>query len=413
VITFWIVAGLLMAAALSIVMLPLLRRGERRHPAAEKLAHVTIFHQQLEELEADLAKGVLSAEDYEQGRAEIEQRLLEESSVGGTNAHAPAAAGWRRWFLPGAMVVAVPVFVVALYYQVGNPGMLMLDAPMTAGMPHQVDAKQVQLMASRLAARLKQNPDDADGWQMLAKSYGMMQRYNDATAAFAKAAALAPQNVQLLADYADVLAMAQGGRFEGKPSEVISQALRIDPNHPKALALAGSAAFETKSYAMAIDLWQRLLTKIPADSPYAASVRSNIAEAQQRGGITLASLSSKSPAARRASVKGVVRLIDQLKDKVSPGDTVFVYAIAPDGGPKMPLAVLKKEAKDLPLAFALDDTMAVMPQAKLSDFKRVVLRVLVSKSGMAKPQSGDYVSAPTPASIGDGNVELLVRGVVK
>jgi cytochrome c-type biogenesis protein CcmH len=414
VITFWIFAGLMMAVALFFVMPPLLHRGELRHPAAERLAHVTIFNQQLEELEADLARGVLSPEDHEQGRIELEQRLLEETGAVATVRAVPTLRGWRRILLPAALIIGLPAIVVGLYYQVGNPQSLTLDAPLAAGTPHQVDQTQVQLMASRLAARLQRNPEDGDGWAMLAKSYGMMQRYNDSALAFGKAAALSPANPQLLADYADALAMAQGGRFEGKPAETIDRALRIDPNHPKALALAGSAAFEAKSYAAAVDIWQRLLAHLPENSPFADSIRNSIADARQRGGLVIAA-DAAAPAAhgKPSAVKGVVRLIAELKDKAAPGDTVYVYATAPAGGPQMPLAVLTRKVKDLPLTFALDDSMAMAPQMKMSNFKQVVLGVLVSKSGAAKKQSGDLVSAPTPVNVGASDVDLVIRGVVR
>jgi cytochrome c-type biogenesis protein CcmH len=414
VIAFWVVAGLMMAVGLVFVMPTLLRRGDRRHPAAEKLAHVTIFNQQLEELEADLAKGVLSPEDHEQGRIELEQRLLDETSADAKVSTFAPLKGWRRFLLPAMLLIGLPAIVVGLYYQVGSPQWLSLDAPMAAGTPHQVDQKQVQIMASRLVARLQKNPDDADGWVMLAKSYGMMQRYSDSAAAFGKAAELSPNSAQMLADYADAQAMAQGGRFEGKPADTINQALRVDPNHPKVLALAGSAAFETKSYATAVDFWQRLLTRIPEDSPFAVSIRNSINEAQQRGGLVAAAHVAALARSKAASVvKGVARLIPELKDKASPTDTVFIYASAPEGGPKMPLAVLKKQVKDLPLTFALDDSMAMVPQMKVSNFKQVVIGALISKSGTAKRQTGDLVSAPTPANVGDSNIDLVIRGIVR
>ncbi len=415
-ITFWIVAALLTAVALLFVLPPLMRRGDRRHPAAERLAHVTIFNQQLEELDADLAKGLLSPEDYEQGRIELEARLLEESRDAATPRPRDTASGLRRWLLPATVVAGLPAMVVGLYYQVGTPQLLSLDAPVatdpTAATPHAITQDQVLLMTTRLALRLQKNPQDADGWAMLARSYSMMRRYNDAAAAYAKAVALTPDNIQLLTDYADTLAMAQGQRFEGKPTDLIQQALKLDPNHPKALALAGTAAFEGRLYDRAVEIWERLLTRIPDDSQFAASIRNSIADARARGGMAAAAHAGMRPRTG-AATGGEVRLIAELKDKVSPTDPVFVFASPPEGGPKMPLAVMRRQVKDLPFSFVLDDSMAMMPNMKMSNFKKVVIAARISRSGKVMVEKGDLVSQPATANVGDTNVDVLIRGIVR
>lgn len=418
-IAFWIIAALLTVVALLFVLPPLLRRGDRRHPAAERLAHVTIFHQQLEELDADLAKGLLAPEDYDQGRLELECRLLDESRSAAKPREPAPRTGLRRYLLPATILAGLPAMVVALYYQVGSPQILDLDslpavADPTAAIPHAVTQEQVVLMTSRLAARLQKNPQDADGWAMLARSYAMMRRYGDSAAAYGKAAALTPDNVQLLTDYADTLAMAQGQRFEGKPADLIRQALQIDPNYPKALALAGTAAFEARSYGQAVEIWQHLLTRIPEGSPFAANIRNSIADARTRDGMAAAAHAGMhAMAGNGAATRGTVRLIPEMKDKVSPADTVFVFASPPEGGPKMPLAVMKRQVKDLPFGFALDDSMAVMPNMKMSNFKRVVIAARVSKSGKAAVEIGDFVSAPATVAVGEANVDLLIRGIVR
>jgi cytochrome c-type biogenesis protein CcmH len=223
---------------------------------------------------------------------------------------------------------------------------------------------------------------------MLGRSYQVLGRYPDAAKAFARAAARAPDDPQLLADLADALAMAAGQSMQGEPEKLVQRALKLDPNNLKALALAGTAAFERSDYAGAATLWERMLAHVPPASEDAEMIRANVEEARSR-------IKPKNGLA--SGLKGTVQLSSKLASRVSPDDTVFVFARAAKG-PPMPLAVLRRKASDLPLQFSLDDSMAMTPAARLSAHPTVVVGARISKSGNATPQPGDLqgLSAPVP-----------------
>ncbi|HEX8961708.1 MAG TPA: c-type cytochrome biogenesis protein CcmI [Rhodocyclaceae bacterium] len=419
-IPFWIVAGSLVVGAMLLVLPALLGRGEARHPAAAMLSSVVILHQQLDELDADLATGVLAPANYEQARRELEARLMEETEPGlAERQAAPTPVNWRRLVAPIAVALLLSAGVAALYLRIGTPDALRLDtgdipagAASADGSAHPVNPQQVQLMVTRLVDRLQRNPQDADGWAMLARSYGMMQRFSDSAIAFSKALALKPDDPQLLVDYADTLAMAQGRSFTGKPLELIERALKFDPGNPKGLALAGTAAFEAKAYAQAVETWQKLLSRLPETSAYAASIRSSIAEARQLGGLA-APKGDQGAAATRVAIRGTVGVVAQLAGRVSPGDTVYVFARAANSR-GAPLAVVRRSASELPFDFVLDDAAATAPDMKLSTFRGpVIVGALVSKSGNPSYQSGDLVAQEQPVKADQAKVALLIRGIVR
>jgi cytochrome c-type biogenesis protein CcmH len=296
-----------------------------------------------------------------------------------------------------SMATAIPVVGLTVYLLVGSPGaMLTLDEQ------HAVTVQQIESMIARLAARLRENPDDADGWKLLGRSYGALGRFPEAADAYAKAAVRAPHDAQLLADFADVLAMARGQSLQGEPEKLVLRALELDAQNLKALALAGTAAFERKDFAAAVRYWERMLPLVPADSEDARSIRASLAEAQ----------SSLKPGPAAAALKGTVRLAPELKAQASPDDTVFVFARAAQG-PPMPLAVKRATVRELPLAFALDDSMAMAPNLQISGFPRVVVTARVSKSGSATPQPGDLQGASVPVANDAANVTIVIDSVVK
>ena len=391
-ILFWVLGAALAAAALALVMRPLLSgRARERRTASE--VNVSIHRDQLRELDADLAAGKLAREDHERARKELEARLLEDLA-------APAERAAQR---PGrglalAIGAAIPLLAVAFYFVVGTPGAIDREAQ------HAVSAQQVEAMVARLAARMRENPEDADGWKLLGRSYAVLGRYGEAVDAYARAAQRAPRDPQLLADFADALAMARGAQLAGEPEKLVLRALEIDPGNLKALALAGTAAFERKDYAIAARFWQRMLPLVPDGSDEARTIRANVDEAL--------ALSAKKPAARAAGVRGTVRLSENLKQNASPGDTLFIFARAAEG-PPMPLAVLRRQVRDLPASFALDDSMAMTPGTKLSDFSWVVVGARISRSGNATPRPGDLQGSSAPVANDARGVSVLIDTVVR
>jgi len=266
---------------------------------------------------------------------------------------------------------------------------------------------------------MQQSPDDGNGWALLARSYLVMQRHADAVAAYERAVALIKDDADLLADYADALAMTQGRRIDGKPLKIVERALKIDPLQWKALAMAGSAAFERKDYKTAVAYWEKLQSRAEPGSEFAREVAANVDEARQLGGLKVAAsvappvkADAKSTAgAAGATVDGIVALSRELAAKAAPTDTVFVFARAAEG-PRMPLAVMRFQVKDLPAKFHLDDSMAMSPAAKLSNYPDVVIGARVSKSANATPQAGDLQGASKPVKVGATGVAVLIDQVV-
>lgn len=412
---FWIIAGLMIVVALLFIVPPLLVRARRLGSATRTELNLSIYRDQLRELDADLAAGTLSMEQYQIARNELEGRVLDDSGAA-ANVTTPPSSG-RIWAI--AAVIAVPIFTISLYSILGKPW--ELASQHEANQPQEVTQEQINAMVEGLAQKLKENPNDAEGWAMLGRSYVNLRRYAEASTAYARLTALVPNDAQLLADYADVLAMKNSRSMKGEPEKLIIQALTIDPDNIKALALAGTAAFQRKSYNSAIEKWQKLLTLVPADSQIAGQISANISQTQGLIGQPLVA-KKKAPAqsevvnrsvAGGGSVSGKVSLDPKIKAKVEDNDTVFIFARDADAPLRPPLAILRKTAKELPLTFALNDSMAMSPAFKLSSASKVVVGARISKSGNATPSPGDLQGFSQPALIGENGIVITINSEIK
>ena len=296
-----------------------------------------------------------------------------------------------------AVALLVPAAAVLVYATAGNFG--ALESAQGVQQPaHAVSAEQVGAMVDRLAERLRQSPDDVEGWSMLARSSAALGRYRQSAQAYAELVKLAPGNAGVLADYADMLAMAQGRKLAGEPFELVKQALAIDPRHLKSLALAGSAELERQNFKAAAAYWERILPLVPEDSDFARSIRASLAQ-------------TRKPAAAGAAITGVVRLAPEAAARVSPDDTLFVFARPAQGGP--PVAIVRAKAKQLPYEFRLDDSQAMAPGMQLSAQGKVIVGARISRSGNATPQPGDLHAASRPVAPGTSALELLVSQAPK
>ena len=395
---FYLVAALLALIAVAWIAVPLVRSARAAQPR-RAAANLAILKDQLAELEADLRAGTLSAEQYEQARLELERRVLEEvAQERETEVRGHPALGRVTAI---AVALAVPLGAALLYAQLGNPAAIVQQA---AEPPHEFTPEQIEQMVAQLAERMRANPEDPRGWAILGRTYYVMQRYQEAAEAYAELVKRIPPDADALADYADALAMAQGRSLAGKPMEILRQALAVDPDHWKSLAMAGTEAFERGDYRTAIGYWERLQKQVPADSEIGRQVAASLTEARQRAGL---SQSAKAEQAVGASVSGTVRLAPEIAAKADPADTVFVYA-RPVDGTMMPLAIVRLQVKDLPATFTLDDTQAMTPGARLSQHARVELVARVSKTGSATVQSGDLVAAAREVKVGSSGLSLVI-----
>ncbi|HEX2270117.1 MAG TPA: c-type cytochrome biogenesis protein CcmI [Pyrinomonadaceae bacterium] len=283
---FWLICAVFIGIALAFILPTALQKNEktRREIAGDrKQANIAVYRDQLSELETDLQNGIISRDQYTQDRDEIERRLLEDTATAAAAKQKTVAAAPANRNTAYALAVSLPLVAVIFYLQIGNPKAITDSesagpAPVSAtGQPTQAE---IDARVAALAKRLQSNPSDTEGWIMLARSYASMERYGESAGAYAKATQLKPNDADLWTDYAFVSAMAAGQRLEGHPTELINQALKIDPENAKALQLAGTAAFQAKDYRKAIEYWERVLKKAPAGSELAKLIADRISEAK-------------------------------------------------------------------------------------------------------------------------------------
>lgn len=395
--TFWFLAAALIAVTMAGLLWPLLRQplvaAVADRPA---LALRDVYRDQLRELDADLRAGTLSPARHAEARDELAHRLLEDAGQPVTTRSEHRSST----LLAAALLALLPSAAILLYLHLGNPVALWGAGDMHAAedSQHEMSVAQIEGMVNQLATRLRDKPDDPEGWSMLARSYTALQRYDDAAAAYGKAIALAPDVAALRSDFADVLGSVNGGSLEGPAMEQIRRALALDPDDPKGLALAASAAAERGETSEAIAYWERLYHLLPPDSQTAARVAANLAAARGVG---------KPPAT--ASIRGTLVLAHDAGRTPGPDETVFLYARAVEG-PRMPLAVLRRTVRDLPLQFTLDDSQALTPEHKLSGQQQVMVEARISASGNATPQAGDLVGQAGPVRLGADDVRVVIGG---
>jgi cytochrome c-type biogenesis protein CcmH len=281
-LTFWIIAALFILLALWFILPALLNKPTSDEEVERREANILVYKDQQRELDADLKSGLIGEEQYQQEKAEVERRLLEDVAVSTT---AAAGRNATNKFAYG-VVAFIPIGAVALYFFVGNPKGVTTAAgpqmrPAASGNPGEMSDQQVAANIQKLADRMKDNPNDVQGWTMLARSYMMQERFADAATAYEKLTVLSPNDADAWADYAESLALANGQNLAGKPNEAIDRALKIDPKHQKSLALAGSAAFQAKDYKKAIDYWQQLLKVLPPGSQELQIITEEISKAKE------------------------------------------------------------------------------------------------------------------------------------
>ena len=398
---FWILAAAMTLAGLAFVLVPLLRPRAGAGPDAAA-ANLAVLRSQRRELEADVANGTLPADARDEAMAELVERARDDLAARGDAAGTPAS---RPWITAAAVGIALPALAFGIYLAVGTPAATDARALARANAPVN-DAQMVALVES-LARKVHERPGDAQGWALLARSMAALGRFKESAEAYEHLVTLVPGDAQLLADYADSLGMAQGRTLAGKPTQLVRQALGIDPKNRKALALAGSAALDASDFAAATDYFQRLAAEVPADSEDAKQLAAILAETREKA----RAAGQRAAAAAPATVSGAVRIAPSIAAKVAPSDTVFIFARA-EGGPRVPLAVVRASARELPLAFALDDSMAMAPNFKLSSAEAVRVEARISRSGNATPQAGDLVGSSGVVKPGARDVAIVIDKVV-
>ena len=346
---------------------------------------------------------------YEEQLADLEQALSDDLDI---KSHVNSAQSQGRWAVY-VLVLGIPLLAGSLYLSLGNYQAIGHSAEMAVD-PDTLKLAEINKMVDGLAEKLKNNPDDAQGWLMLGRSYKFQQQYPKAVDAFANAYRLLGDQAEVMLLYADAIAYASDKNLEGKPSELIFKALALEPDNMNALWLGGMAKAQQGDPVTAIKLWKKLAALLPPES-----------DSQQEIQALLTKIESESPqaatqpeATQKANVKGIaievqVSLAPELQKSASPDDTVFIYAQVLSGS-RVPLAIVRKQVSDLPLTVSLNDTMAMMPNMKLSNFENVKLLARISKSGNAISQAGDLIGVIDEVALADkGDHKIVINGQVK
>lgn len=410
---FIVVAALMLAAALAFVLTPLLR-GPRADSAREARRLLGL-------LDESHRNGLLSDAEYAAKRAELGERLL--------GAFDAPPAPRRGYAAAVAIALILPAAAIVLYRIVGTPAALVPGAATTAQAPADHGADMEQAIA-KLADKLRQNPDDAEGWTLLGRAYEATQRFDQARDALKHAYDLAKGDPDVAVAYAEALALSSPTRrIEGEPRQILDAALKAAPDNQRGLWLLGISEYQAKKYDSAIAAWKRLIGVLPRDSDIVPSVQQQIARAEaERDGKPLpaeateaasaaaavAATQTANPAATESGpqLHVEVALDPKLRDKLAAGDVLFVYAKAANG-PPMPLAIQRMDAAKLPVTVTLTDGMGMLPSMKLSQFPQVVVGARVSKSGNAMPQSGDMQVLSKPLAVTTTEpIKLTIDSVV-
>jgi cytochrome c-type biogenesis protein CcmH len=414
---FWSLAAVMVMVALLFVLPPLLRKRTVSAVSRDDL-NTNVIKEQLAELEADLAIGKLDKAQFDAARQDLERELLYDlATTGDAQTATPERGG--RW-LTLLLIPAIPLCAVLLYQLMGSAELIdrVQQAQTSQSQPAQSRAQQIasiEKMVAELAARLQQQPDDLKGWVMLARTYSIMKRYNEATAAYENVLRLGGEDAGLLTDYADAMVMANGGIFTDESGALLTRALELDPGNVKGLWLAGHWKNQSGAQAAALDYWQQAALKLPPGSEDAAVIAQQINEVQRQLGITTEpapAVTTATDSGHGASLSVHVALAPDFAAVAAAEDTVFIYARATQGS-RMPLAIVRKQVKDLPVTVTLDDAMAMTPQMVLSKFDQVTVGARVSKSGGAMPQSGDLQGMVTPVDTQtDTEIQITINSKV-
>jgi cytochrome c-type biogenesis protein CcmH len=299
---------------------------------------------------------------------------------------------------------------MGFYMWVGEPEALN---PMALKSPDQVDQKDLAKLAETLADKLQSQPENLQGWVMLGRTYRTLENFDASIRAYDAALKLsADDDLQL--ERIEVMAMQRQGNFDGEPWRVIRDILQKDPQHYGALLSAGSASYAERKYADALKYWEQARKPLEANHPDLPGLENAIATVRETMGLPAKAASTgpsggSAAASSSLNVSVQISLSAALKAKTSPNDAVFVYA-TPGNGDRMPLAIMKTTVSQLPLNFTLDDSTAMTPDRKLSTAGEVFIKVRVSKSGNAMPQSGDLTGGSEgPVKVGSKGLKIEIK----
>ena len=415
--SFWIITILMVVAGLAL-LLPALRGKKSSDPDGNREQNISIAKERMSELKNELEAGTLSKETYEETLEELEKGLLiDVADVDGTAASISAAPAGKMIMI--ALVVLVPLLSFGLYDLLGSPQYLDVAGPgnhssMSSNTSVPSTAKELPSMEEMIVGLKKktaENPDDPNAWYLLGRLYAATEQFPLSVEAYEKLVVVSDRQATALVVLADSLAMTQGGKLAGRPISLVKEALEKEPAHTTALWMAGQAAADQKQYLEAIDYWQRAAQGLQDDKEMLAELRTMIDEAvvlakgagMEVADVSLPSLPEPLPG---NSISIEVTIDPSLLQQIGENDVLFIFARAVSG-PPMPLAAIKRQARELPVSIVLDDSSLLRPGTSLSQFEQLKLGARVSRSGQPVAQSGDLQSTVQVVDLGSKEAVLL------
>jgi len=418
-ISFIVSAVVLVLIAIFFIV-PTLRKSNVAFSDEYDDLNVSIAKERLNEIKLQFEAGDITEQIYQQMRDELESTLALDLSAA-TKSKKQGVAKNNKYF-PFIMALIIPVGAAGIYYKLGDfkaaTGTRFAETVIPAGENHQ--KMTIEQAVGKLEHSLAENPENPDGWFMLAKTYMAMQHFEKAATAYEKVIELVGEEPEVLLRLADALAMTEGGKLTGVAKPVMDKVIALIPNNPTVLWMAGTAENQQGNYAKALSFWYRLYPAISQDE--VARSRLDILIQSAEGQLPKAQVaelkethlksSPKAPVADNvAEIIVTVELDPKLQDKVKPSDTLFIFAKAMQG-PPMPLAAVKKTVSALPLTVSLSDAMAMMPKMKLSNFEQVKISAVISKSGQPGVQAGDLFVELSPVNVkAQEKIKLIINQI--
>ncbi len=390
---------------------------KRLNTSNRKEQNVLIAKERLAHLETEYNAGHLTKANYTEAKAEVESELL--ADVDSLNLPTEKQQIGKI----SLILISLFCFIGAglLYQYKGKPKYITLQgAGAGFAKKQQEQIQKMDDLLARLAQKMTENPNNVEGWFLLGRSYHSLARYQDSADALEKAYQLSPKNVDIMIMLADSLMMLNQPEKIKQTENLIKKALEVDPNHPQALWLSAVVAENNGQFQQAINYYQRLLPLAEKESPQdAITIKRQLSALQQKAGIKIKpmvqpieTISTNDKTAIKAQIKVEISLDPALADKVKPTDSLFIYAVATQG-PKMPLAAIRTTAGDLPLTLVLDDSHAMMPQMKISNFKQVKVGARISAQGGAIKKRGDLEGEVSPVTVGSNAViQIIIQHLI-
>ncbi|MCG5513976.1 c-type cytochrome biogenesis protein CcmI [Ectothiorhodospira shaposhnikovii] len=398
---FWIGAALLSSLAVLVILWPFIRRRQQQADVAFRGLNLTIYRQRMAELDQELANGLLTREQYEAARAELEDNLITDVEQPEETPATPSPAPRQGMVLLGITAVLVPMAALLIYFQLDTAPRMSPTQTLAMGQEPSHDMMDIERMIVQLRERLEMDPDNTENWLFLARTYGFVEQFEDAAAAFDEAYRRLGDQPDLNVDYAEALMMAADGRVTRQVTRLLDRALELDPDHQNGLWLGAIADFQQGDYPRSALRLDRLLSQLPEDSDSARSVAEALRDVRAMTGGTAGDQTDAADAGADADTLAIeveVVLDESLAERVSGEEFIMVFA-RPAQGSRMPLAIVRARADAFPMTLRLEDEGGMVAGMSMREFGEVQVVARLSRTGMAQAESGDMEGVSEPVTV--------------